>query len=79
MRHIQKLWTREEEEDLRALILRAKSIEAIAKKLDRSPIAIRSKATKLKLPLKKSLLDEARTQISELVGSGKILIDEVPR
>jgi hypothetical protein len=53
MRHIQKLWTREEEEDLRALILRAKSIEAIAKKLDRSPIAIRSKATKLKLPLKK--------------------------
>ena len=48
-----RTWTREEEEELRAMILRAKSIEAVAKKLDRTPKAIRSKANKLKLLLKK--------------------------
>ena len=53
MRHKQKLWTREEEEELRALILSAKSLEAIAKKLNRTPSAIRNKAHKLKLLLKR--------------------------
>jgi hypothetical protein len=46
-------WTSEENEELRALILNAKSVEAIAKKLNRTPSAIRRRASMLKLPLKK--------------------------
>jgi hypothetical protein len=47
------LWTPKEEEELRALILGAKSVEAIAKKLSRTSLAIRRRASKLRLPLKK--------------------------
>ena len=53
MRNAPKPWTRKEEEELRALILRGKSVEAIAMKLGRTPPSIRNKAYKLKLPLKK--------------------------
>ena len=53
MRHAPKLWTREEEEELRALILSGKSPEAIAVRFNRTPKAIRNKANKLNLPLKK--------------------------
>jgi IS30 family transposase len=53
MKTLQKPWTREEEDELRALILRAKSVEAIAKKLNRTPSAIRNKARQLKIPLKR--------------------------
>ena len=52
MKPPQKFWTREEEQELRALILSAKNVEAIAKTLNRTPLAIRNKANKLKLPLK---------------------------
>jgi hypothetical protein len=46
------LWTAEEEEELRALILSAKNVEAIARKLGRTPKAIRRRASVLKLPLR---------------------------
>ena len=59
MKPTQRPWTREEEEELRALILRAKSVEAIAKKFNRTPSAIRNKAHQLKIPLKRVLLDGA--------------------
>lgn len=45
-------WTSEEEEELRALILSAKSVETIARKLDRTPKAIRRRASVLRLPLR---------------------------
>jgi hypothetical protein len=57
MKHTRMPWTREEEEQFRALILRGKSKEAIAKKLNRTPTAIQTRAGKLKLPLKKVPLD----------------------
>ena len=57
MKPLKKSWTREEEEELRALILRAKSVEAIAKKLNRTPRAIRNRASDLKLPLKRVALE----------------------
>jgi DNA-binding NarL/FixJ family response regulator len=44
MRNAPKPWTRKEEEELRALILSGKSVEAIAMKLRRSPLSIRNKA-----------------------------------
>ena len=78
MKHTRMLWTREEEEQLRALMLSGKSKEAVAKKLNRTPTAIQTKAGKLKLPLRRPQRREM-TQISELVGSGKILIDKMPR
>jgi hypothetical protein len=53
MKPPQKFWTREEEKELRALVFSAKSIETIAKKLNHTPIAIRNKANKLNLVLKK--------------------------
>jgi hypothetical protein len=53
MKPTQMPWTREEEEQLRALILSGKSKEAVAKKLNRTPTAIRTKAGKLKLLLKR--------------------------
>ena len=49
---VRRTWTEEEEEELRALILSGKSIEAVAKKLNRTPRAIRTRAGKLKLLLK---------------------------
>ena len=52
MRNAPKPWTRKEEEELRALILSGKSVEAIAMKLGRTPPSIRKKAHKLKLLLK---------------------------
>ena len=73
MKHTRMLWTREEEEQLRALILSGKSKEAVAKKLNRTPTAIQTKAGKLKLPLRRPQRREM-TQISELVRGGKILI-----
>ena len=80
MKPTQRPWTREEEEQLRALILSGKSKEAIAKKLNRTPTEIRTRASKLKLPLK-SLIDTRRgmAQVGELIGSGKILINKAPR
>jgi hypothetical protein len=46
-------WTPEEENKLRELILGAKSVEAVAKLLNRTPLAVRRRASMLKLPLKK--------------------------
>jgi hypothetical protein len=47
------LWTIEQEAELRALVLASKDIETIARQLDRSPLAIRRRANKLKITLKK--------------------------
>jgi hypothetical protein len=57
MRNALKPWTRKEEEELRALILRGKNLEAIAMKLGRTPTSIRNKAHKLRLPLKRVALE----------------------
>jgi hypothetical protein len=46
-------WTPEEEDKLRELILRGKSVEAIAKLLNRTPLAVRRRASMLRLPLRK--------------------------
>ena len=46
-------WTPEEENKLRELILSAKSVEAIAKLLNRTPLAVRRRASMLRLPLRK--------------------------
>jgi len=46
------LWTPEEDDELRSLILASKDIATIAKELNRTQKAIRRRATKLKLPLK---------------------------
>jgi hypothetical protein len=46
-------WTPEEENKLRELIVGAKSVEAIAKLLNRTPLAVRRRASMLRLPLRK--------------------------
>jgi hypothetical protein len=46
-------WTPEEENKLRDLILGAKSVEAIARLLNRTPLAVRRRASRLRLPLRK--------------------------
>ena len=46
------LWTPEEDDKLRSLILSSKDIPTIAKRLNRTQRAIRGRAAKLKLPLK---------------------------
>jgi hypothetical protein len=46
-------WTPEEENKLRELILGAKSVEAIARLLNRTPLAVRQRASRLRLPLQK--------------------------
>jgi hypothetical protein len=46
------LWTPVEDDELRSLILASRDIATIAKELNRTPTAIRRRATKLKLPLK---------------------------
>ena len=46
-------WTRSEEEELRALILAAKDVEAIARHLSRTPLAVRHRARKLGLTFRK--------------------------
>jgi hypothetical protein len=46
-------WTPEEENKLRDLILGAKSVEAIARLLNRMPLAVRRRASRLRLPLRK--------------------------
>jgi hypothetical protein len=46
-------WTSEEENKLQELILGAKSVEAIAKLLNRTPSAVRRRASMLRLPLRK--------------------------
>lgn len=46
-------WTREEEERLRALVLRGKSAEEIAAQLKRTPKAIKTRALTLRLVLGK--------------------------
>jgi hypothetical protein len=43
----------EEENKLRELIIGAKSVEAVAKMLNRTPLAVRGRASKLKLPLRR--------------------------
>jgi hypothetical protein len=45
-------WTAAEEDKLRKLILSAKSVEAIARLLNRTPKAVRKRASKLQLPLR---------------------------
>jgi hypothetical protein len=42
-------WTPEEENKLRELILGAKSVEAIARSLNRTPLAVRRRASMLRL------------------------------
>ena len=46
-------WTPEEENKLRELILGAKSVEVIAKLLNRTSLAVRHRASRLRLPLRK--------------------------
>jgi hypothetical protein len=46
-------WTPEEENKLRELILGGKSVEAIATLLNRTPLAVRHRASRLKLPLRR--------------------------
>jgi hypothetical protein len=46
------LWTPEEDDKLRSLIISSKDIATIAKQLNRTQKAIRDRAAKLKLPLK---------------------------
>ena len=46
------LWTPEEDDELRSLILATKDIATIAKELNRTEEAIRRRAIKLKLPMK---------------------------
>jgi hypothetical protein len=46
-------WTPEEENKLRELILGAKSVEAIAKLPNRTPLAVRQRASRLRLGLRK--------------------------
>ncbi len=46
-------WTTEDEGRLRQLILAGKSVEAISRMIERTPLAIRKKASKLKLPLRR--------------------------
>ena len=46
------LWTPEEDDKLRSLIMSSKDIPTIAKQLNRTQRAIRGRAVKLKLPLK---------------------------
>jgi hypothetical protein len=46
-------WTPEEENKLGELIIGAKSVEAIAKWLNRTPRAVRRRASMLRLPLRK--------------------------
>jgi hypothetical protein len=46
-------WTSDDESRLRQLILSGKSVPAISRIIDRTPLAIRKKASKLKLPLRR--------------------------
>ncbi len=46
-------WTADDESRLRQLILAGKSVEAISRMIARTPLAIRKKASKLKLPLRR--------------------------
>jgi hypothetical protein len=46
------LWTPEEDDELRSSILASKDIATIAQELNRTQMAIRRRATKMKLPLK---------------------------
>jgi Myb-like DNA-binding domain len=46
------LWTSDEDDELRSLILASKDTATIASELNRTPKAIRRRAEKLKLPLK---------------------------
>jgi hypothetical protein len=48
-----KPWSIEDDDRLRILILDARSIEAIARVIGRTPSAIRKRASKMKLPLQK--------------------------
>ena len=45
------LWTPEEDDELRSLIIASKDIATIAAQLNRTHKAIRRRASKLKLPL----------------------------
>ena len=47
-----RLWTSEEDDELRSSMLASKDVATIAKELNRTQTAIRRRATKLKLPLK---------------------------
>jgi hypothetical protein len=62
-------WTSEEEIKLRELILGAKRVEAIAKLLNRTPLAIRRRASVLKLPLRR--VETRRKHLRRLQGKGE--------
>jgi len=46
-------WTPEKDEELRALVLSANSVDTIAKALNRTTFAVRRRANTLRLPLRK--------------------------
>jgi hypothetical protein len=46
-------WTPEEENKLREFIVGGKSVEAVAELLNRTPLAVRHRASKLRLPLRR--------------------------
>jgi hypothetical protein len=46
-------WTPEKDKELRALVLSANSVDAIAKALNRTTFAVRRRANALRLPLRK--------------------------
>jgi hypothetical protein len=46
------MWTPEEDDELRSLVISSKDIATIAKQLNRTHKAVRRRATKLKLSLK---------------------------
>ena len=71
MRNTQKPWTRKEEEELRALILSGKSVEAIAMKLGRTPLRNPEQGAQVEASLEKSILD-AKLRVGAGCGSGDL-------
>ena len=67
-------WTPEEENKLRELILSAKSVEAIAKLLNRTPLAVRRRAKHAQAAIAKDR-SSPMTQRASLVrfGPGRLL------
>jgi hypothetical protein len=68
MATLTKPWTPEEENKLQELILGAKSVEAIAKLLNRTPLAVRRRASMLRLPLRRLSLDGSDFWLEEKDG-----------
>jgi hypothetical protein len=53
-------WTAEQDKKLRALVLRAKSVDTIAAALNRTTFAVRRRANTLRLPLRKIAMPRTR-------------------